>query len=335
MDHPNPMHRVGEQTERAGEAPLPAPRAAARPRSIKALRLGDSARMVDQSQSSAAPPDDTARKRRFQEWPGRNHFLCGGRVLLGVHVGRLRTTFALLSLTWAMHAFLHARDVNALCLAALALALAEYVSLASAAASDPGIIPRWPAEPQLERLTPHEKLSLRYCTTCHLPRPARAKHCRYCDNCVDRFDHHCPWTGNCVGLRNYRSFLSFVAATCAGTALIAAGAIGYLRDHRKRRDADAKKQAARGRPPTQPSAQDRAIAKARFKAKLGANPISAKVLAAQRKQDRKDARAREEARLAKEERDRRIANGEPAEDASEPTNYLDDESEPDSDLDAG
>ena len=234
MDHPNPMHRVGEQTERAGEAPLPAPRAAARPRSIKALRLGDSARMVDQSPSSAAPPDDTARKRRFQEWPGRNHFLCGGRVLLGVHVGRLRTTFALLSLTWAMHAFLHARDVNALCLAALALALAEYVSLASAAASDPGIIPRWPAEPQLERLTPHEKLSLRYCTTCRLLRPARAKHCRYCDNCVDRFDHHCPWTGNCVGLRNYRSFLSFVAATCAGTALIAAGAIGYLRDHRKR-----------------------------------------------------------------------------------------------------
>ena len=209
---------------------------------MKALRLGDAARMESppSDNPSDAPPDDTARKRRFQEWPGRNHFLCGGRVLLGVHVGRLRVTVALLSLTWLLHSYLHARDWwDAACLMALALAAAEYLSLAAAAASDPGIIPRWPAEPQLDRLAPHEKLRLRYCTTCRVCRPARAKHCRYCDNCVDRFDHHCPWTGNCVGLRNYRSFLSFVAATCLGAALIAARAVGYLREHRKRAAAGA------------------------------------------------------------------------------------------------
>ena len=36
----------------------------------------------------------------------------------------------------------------------------------------------------------------RYCTVCNLEQPFRAKHCKHCDRCIARYDHHCPWIGN-------------------------------------------------------------------------------------------------------------------------------------------
>ncbi|GIQ85585.1 hypothetical protein KIPB_007275, partial [Kipferlia bialata] len=91
---------------------------------------------------------------------------------------------------------------------------------------DPGIIPReTELSPSLRKLlnflpadqpitkqlsVATSRFNTKFCRTCYIYRPLRTSHCRRCDVCVRRFDHHCDWLGTDIGLRNYPWFVFFL-----------------------------------------------------------------------------------------------------------------------------
>jgi len=78
--------------------------------------------------------------------------------------------------------------------------------------SDPGILPKqysgYVIKARTERrfVIRGHLLNLNYCPTCDIFRPPRTSHCSKCNNCVQKFDHHCLWLGTCIGQRNYKFF---------------------------------------------------------------------------------------------------------------------------------
>ena len=53
---------------------------------------------------------------------------------------------------------------------------------------------------------------LKKCSKCNIvyPKSLNVNHCEDCNVCVMGYDHHCPWTGKCIGKYNIIFFYFFL-----------------------------------------------------------------------------------------------------------------------------
>ncbi|KAL0769707.1 hypothetical protein Bca101_034857 [Brassica carinata] len=183
---------------------------------------------------------DSKPKRIYQLWRGNNKFYCGGRLVFGPDASSLLLTTAMIgapAVTFSIRmAFMIGKRYpffhTLVLMGSLLLTVLDFTFLFLTSSRDPGIIPRNKDAPEgegLDKITqssewvnnklgstklPRTKdvlvngytVKVKFCDTCLLYRPPRASHCSICNNCVQRFDHHCPWVGQCIALTTYENF---------------------------------------------------------------------------------------------------------------------------------
>ena len=75
--------------------------------------------------------------------------------------------------------------------------------------SDPGVMTNNEYNSLLDAVEKGENLE-NFCPFCLVRKNYKNTHCLICQKCIDEFDHHCFWVGNCIGKKNYTFFFIFL-----------------------------------------------------------------------------------------------------------------------------
>lgn len=198
-----------------------------------------------------APSSTATPIKVWQMWHGTHQFFCDGRIMVGPDVGVTLFAFMITTCTSiSFWAFVCPSLPLLFAIVGIVLYVQTVAFMLATATTDPGIVPHNATmdKAEAEACASEQRsidingvqVPLKWCRTCRIWRPPRTAHCSECNVCVEKFDHHCPWMGQCIGKRNYRYFLGFinsVVALCFYTIVLSA----YVAIH-----------AAQSSPPTPP-----------------------------------------------------------------------------------
>ena len=174
--------------------------------------------------------------RLHEIWPGKNSFCCGGRFITGPSSDVGYSICLLMFINICPIGFLawvspRLGAESPIVWAVPILWVLCMSSYALVTLTDPGFIPRRSVMLSLGEEPPKglsdelRAQGYKWCETCENIRPPRASHCSDCDNCVLRFDHHCPFVRNCVGARNFVFFQFMLVSGVGLGATIISGLI--------------------------------------------------------------------------------------------------------------
>lgn len=154
-------------------------------------------------------------QKRYETWKGNNTFFLDGRVMTGSHPYQLLLSIILIFFTSISFIVLIAPFYQATYWYNIFLFLnfCNFCFLINTSFTEPGIYPKRNVNPHnhmdIFQTKYYHILKHQYCLTCSIIHSDRSKHCKYCNNCVEIFDHHCPVSVRLLSLSLISSFFSF------------------------------------------------------------------------------------------------------------------------------
>ncbi|KAM3142365.1 hypothetical protein pb186bvf_005522 [Paramecium bursaria] len=134
------------------------------------------------------------------------YLICDGipTFTLGPHYQLFFVTFTAFTLfgLWALYVLICLEKYLYFTFSLIAL-LAQLTNYACVALRDPGIA---------SNLIESDQRTW-FCKQCNRRQEFTTRHCKECDLCIKKFDHHCPWVGKCIGGNNLQEFYSFIYST--------------------------------------------------------------------------------------------------------------------------